>query len=545
MFRLALIALIALVAWCFWPVMAGDFVIDDYVFIAQSRMVSSPLAAFGLNHFYEPVYFRPIGVALWWVATRVLELNYAAHSAINLVLHSANVVLVALFVRLLTQRISAALSAAALFALLPFSFAAILWPSNRFDLLAVFFLLCVAIACVRFLREGKAQWWLVAGVATLAACWSKELAFPVATAIACTTLFARSVTRQRRVILFAIVGGTITCAFLWRHWMLPLPYAVASADVLATLQKGAAAWWFSAAKLLMSATSADGMTRAIVAMLLAVAAFSLLTNFVFLKRQRATIVSLGLLLAAAIVSMASIVTQWPLAAGFSAMLDGASFGSVTFARFYYAPAATLAIVAGIVLSRARLARSLCTLAALCACVLALQTRDLSAQFANWTQTEIRPISIAATRVAERVAIDAASVAIDAASQNCVVVFLGTQKNHPWFRQFADVTVKALTTDPAKTWRCHVLTESTPWIFISPENAPLADIGLPTIALDAQGTPKPDYVWGGVRYRYRAITSDLAKLPSARFFEWNDMQFNEVTDAVRSGTKEVKSHGWGF
>jgi Dolichyl-phosphate-mannose-protein mannosyltransferase len=538
MFRFVLFALISLVAWCFWPVMRGDFVIDDYVFIAQSRMVSSPLAAFWMNHFYEPVYFRPIGVALWWVATRVLELNYAAHSAVNLALHSANVLLVALLVRLLTQRVSAALASAALFALLPFSFAATLWPSNRFDLLAVFFLLCVSIACVRFLREGKPQWWFASGVAALAACWSKELAFPVATAIACVALFARSVAWQRRAILFALLGATITFAFLWRHWMLPLPYAAASADVLTALQKGAMAWWFSAAKLFDHATGADSMTQAVVAILLTVVAFALLTNIVFVKHQRSASVSLGLLFAAIVVSFASIVTQWPLAAGFSAMLDGTAFGTVTFARFYYAPAATFTIVAGLVLSRARLARSLCTLVILCACVLALQTRDLSEKFASWTQTEIRPMSIAATRIAEQ-------VANDAASEGCVVVLIGTQKNHPWFRQFADVTVKALTTDPAKTWRCQVLTESTPWIFISPENAPLADIGLPAIALDAQGTPKPDYVWGGVRYRYRAITSDLGKLPSARFFEWNGVQFNEVTEAVRSGTKEVKSHGWGF
>jgi hypothetical protein len=538
MFRLVLIALIALFAWCFWPVARGDFVIDDYVFIAQSRMIDAPWEAFWKNHFYEPVYFRPIGVALWWIATQLLELNYAAHSAINLVLHAANVVLVALLTRLLTQRVSAALASAALFALLPFSFAATLWPSNRFDLLAIFFLLFAAIACVHFLREGRPQWWLAAGFAALAACWSKELAFPIATAIACVTLFARSVAWQRRAILFALLGGSIAFAFFWRHWMLPLPYAAASADVLTAVQNGATAWWFSAAKLFDSATGADGMTQAVVAMLLVVTAFAVLTNLVFVKRQRATNVSFGLLLAVIFVSFASIVTQWPLAAVFSPMLDGSAFGTVTYARFFYAPAATLAIVAGIVLSRARLARSLCTLAILAACALALQTRELSDKFARWTQSEIRPMSIAATRVAER-------VASDAASQNCVVVLLGTQKNHPWFRQFADVTVKALTIDPARAWRCQVLTESTPWIFVSPENAPLPDIGLPTIALDAQGTPKPDYVWGGVRYRYRAITPDLAKLPSARFFEWNGTQFSEVTDAVRSGTKEVKSHGWGF
>ena len=40
----------------------GDFVIDDYVFIATARMVEAPWAAFWQSHFYEPFYFRPIGV---------------------------------------------------------------------------------------------------------------------------------------------------------------------------------------------------------------------------------------------------------------------------------------------------------------------------------------------------------------------------------------------------------------------------------------------------------------------------------------------------
>lgn len=538
MFRFALIALIALFAWCFWPVTRGDFVIDDYVFIAQSRMIDAPWEAFWKNHFYEPVYFRPIGVALWWIATRALELNSAAHSSINLVLHAANVVLLALFVRMLTTRTSAAIAAAALFALLPFSFAATLWPSNRFDLLATFFLLIVATASVRFLREGRPLWWLVAGSAALAACWSKELAFPVATAIAFTTLFARSVAWQRRAILFALLGATITFAFFWRHWMLPLPYVVASADVFTTLQKGAAAWLHAAQKLFESATNADTMTRVIAMLLIAVGAFATVTAVFVAKLKRSVQVTLGLVFAATLIAGASFVTQWPLAHVFAPMLDGTAFGTVTFARFYYVPTATLAVIAGLLLSRSRLSRSVCALIAICTVALALQTRDLSEKFAQWTQNEIRPMSLAATRVVER-------VAAESSAPHCVVVLIGTQKNHPWFRQFSDVTVKALTSDPAKTWRCQVLTESTPWIFISPDVAPLPDLGLPTIPLDAQGTAKPDYAWGGVRYRYRLVASDLAKLPHAQFFEWNGTQFANVSDAVKRGAKEVKSHGWGF
>jgi Dolichyl-phosphate-mannose-protein mannosyltransferase len=537
MFRLVIAALIALVAWCYWPVTHGDFVIDDYVFIAQSRMVHSPLSAFWMNHFYEPVYFRPIGVALWWLATRVLELNYAAHSAINLVLHCVNIILLALLTRLLTQRVAPALAAAALFAALPYSFAATLWPSNRFDLLAVFFLLCSTIACVRFLRTGQWQWWIAAGAATLAACWSKELAFPIATAIACATLFTRSVDRRRRLAIFVLLGAAIAFAFFWRHWMLPLPYAVASADVISSMQKGASAWWHSGGRLFDDTTGTAALTRYVVTTLWVIAAFAFITALIFVKRNRSN-ASLGLVSASLVVAFASIVTQWPLAAGFSTMLDGSAFGSVTYARFYYAPAAALAVGAGLLLSRARLMRSLCAFVFVGVCVLGLQTRELSANFASFTRNEIRPVSLAATRISEQ-------VAAAAATNQCVVILLGTQAKHLWFRQFSDVTVKALSADTTKIWRCHVLTESTPWIFISPENAPLADIGLPTIALDAQGTPKPDYAWGGVRYRYRSVAQDWSTLPNARFFEWSGTQFNEVTDAVRRGAKEVKLHGWGF
>jgi Dolichyl-phosphate-mannose-protein mannosyltransferase len=538
MFRFTLVALIALLAWCFWPVARGDFVIDDYVFLAQSRMIDAPWEAFWKNHFYEPVYFRPIGVSLWWIATRVFEATYAAHSVVNLVLHATNVVLLALLVRTLTERTSAALAAAALFALLPFSLAATLWPSNRFDLLAALFLLSVAHACLRFLRDGKPAWWLAAGAATLAACWSKELAFPVAAAIACTTLLASSVAWQRRAILFSLLGAVVAFAFFWRHWMLPMPYAAASGDVSSALLSGATAWLSSAAKLFQHSLRNDAMMKAITLLLLAVAAFATITAILAANADSKARVPNRLFLAVVAVVAASAFTQWPVAHIFAPMLDGGAFGTVTYARFYYVPTATLAVLVGLLLARARLRRSLSTVVLLCACGLGFQARDLSEKFASWTNAEIRPISIAATRVAE-------GIVTAASTQHCVVVLLGTQKNHPWFRQFADVTVKALTNAPTKTWLCQVLTESTPWIFISPQDLPLADLGLPTIPIDANRTPKPDYTWGGVRYRYRLIATDLAKLPHARFFEWNGSAFDEVTDAVRSGAKPVQSHGWGF
>ena len=147
-----LLPLFAMLAWIYLPVTRGDFVADDYVFLATSRMVDTPHAAFWQSHFYEPYYFRPIGVLSWWVLTYFFGLNYAAHSLINLFLHMINAGLMLWLLRARALRASGVVSGVVLFALGPFALATILWPSNRFDLLACGFLLMQAIAMVRALQ---------------------------------------------------------------------------------------------------------------------------------------------------------------------------------------------------------------------------------------------------------------------------------------------------------------------------------------------------------------------------------------------------------
>ena len=125
---------------------------------------------------------------------------------------------------------------------------------------------------------------------------------------------------------------------------------------------------------------------------------------------------------------------------------------------------------------------------------------------------------------------------------CVYVLLGTQEKHPYFRMFSDVTVKARTVHPEKIWRCNVMTESTPWLFAFPASVAPPELPLRAIT-DAASKAKPDSIWGGIRYRYRLPTKDLAALPGARYFEWRDLKFVDVTDAVRSGARKVESKDW--
>lgn len=518
-----LLPLFVLLAWLFWPVTKGDFVADDYVFLTTARMVNEPLAAFWQSHFYEPYYFRPLGVLSWWLATRAFGLDYTSHSLINLVLHCVNAGLLFAFLRALALRASAVVAGVVLFALGPVAFAAMLWPSNRFDLLAVVFLLVQAIATVRAL-QGRALAIPVAALAALAACWSKEGAYPVATAMALVVLAVTSVSWRLRVVLFVLLGGAIGGAFFWRHRMVTEAYAVASADPLGRVSDGAVTMISSLPRLIDLVVGVQP-TQWLGWGLLA----ALLLSLIWVRRESG--VSRGLLGSALFVFLAAFVVQTPLAKLFASMLDGGPFGTVTFARFYYAPWAALSVMVALVLARGRLGVFAAVGLIGVTAAVGVSMRPLGESFAAWTQQEIAPVSVAATRLVD-----------SAGGAPCVFVLLGTQTKQPFFRMFSDVTVKALTAEPSKTWRCYVMTESTPWLFAFPVSGVPGDLPLRKIT-DAVGVAKADSAWGGIRYRYRLPANDLAALPGARFFDWREGRLLEVTEEVRSGARKVKSQDW--
>lgn len=521
-----LLPVFVLLAWIYLPVTRGDFVADDYVFLVTGRMVDAPLAAFWQSHFYEPYYFRPIGVLSWWLAERLFGLDYSAHSAINWLLQCLNAALLFWLLRALALRASAVAAGVVLFALGPFALATMLWPSNRFDLLAVGFLLAQAIAMLRAL-QGNVFAFPLAMLATLGACWSKESAFGVSTVMCFVALGAKGAPLRRRGALFALLGGVIGAAFFWRHRLVSDAYAIASADPIAQVVDGAQAMASALPRLtelIVGASVAPWVGWALLG--------AALLALIWARRDGG--VSLGLIGGALLVLVSAIVVQTPLAKAFAPMLDGGPFGTITFARFYYAPWAALSVVVALVLARGRLGDlSAVTLVGVMV-VAGLGARPLADLFVDWTRNEIRPMSVAATQL-----VDAANDA------PCVYVLLGTQTKQPFFRMFSDVTVKARTVLPERTWRCQVMTESTPWLFAFPAGGTaVAPVDLPLhVIAGADGRAKPDSIWSSIRYRYRLPSKELNKLPSARFFEWRDARFVDVTEEVRSGARKIVSTDW--
>lgn len=520
-----LLPLFAWLAWIFLPVTRGDFVADDYVFLATARMVDTPLAAFWQNHFYEPYYFRPIGVLSWWLLTDTFGLDYSSHSLINLFLHLGNAGLLLGLLRALALRGSAAIAGVILFALGPFALATILWPSNRFDLLAAGFLLIQAIAMVRAL-QGNVFAMPLAMIAALAACWSKELAYPVATVMALLALAASDVPWKRRAVLFAVLGIAISSAFYVRHVTVTNAYALGSADPIGQMVDGATAMISSLPRLtelIVGAEPAQWFGWGLLAALLAA--------LVWARRDAADVNAM--LGGALLVLLAAFMVQTPLAKNFSPMLDGEPFGTITFARFYYAPWLAACVLVALILARGRLGGLAAVLIVAITVSAAMTARPLSESFASWTRSEVKPISVAAAQLVEAGATH---------DQPCVFVFLGTQSRHPYFRMFSDVTVKARTAMSEKVWRCYVMTESTPWLFAFPARVTPVDLPLRPIT-NPDGSTKADSRWSSIRYRYRLPATDLATLPGARFFEWRSDQFVEVTEEVGRGERKVKSQDW--
>lgn len=530
--RLALAGLLALTAWALMPSLRGEFVADDYVFLATSRMVDAPWRAFWQRHFYEPLYFRPIGLVVWWLSERCFGLNYAWHAALNATLHLANVALLWVLLRRLASGVLSRIIGVGWFALGPLSFPAVLWLSDRFDLLALFFLLLILMEASAHGRVTRTV--VVVFTAGLAACWSKEWAFAACFAVAMGLTW---VAWRSRGGHFASMASALLVAIVVA-WSIRA--SVLDGTTTSLLASSLSAGGFTAGSLAWVTASA----RIVVALgvgwwvltFAAVCVFSMLFSAVSSGanglRAPFTVASiLALLLAISLPQTLTVV-------GYTGLIDTGIFGAATTTRFFYGSMATLGAIAAMALSSAGFSGKIRGLAiavsGICILAFAIKAQRSATEFSVWTHREIAPFAIAATAVTDAVA--------KKGGEPCVAVFVGTQLSHPYSRMFSDVTVKARTKSPEKTWACHVMTESTPWLFAFPSNTRPVDLPLRNVP-HVGNQPKPDSSWGGILYRYRLPANDLAALPNAHFFDWQAGHFDDITEAVRRGDRKVKTHDW--
>lgn len=225
------LALVILIAIAFWPALSAGFVSDDFLILqrlAEHGGLQHPAAYFGLRHFE---YYRPLAFLSLAADWQFWARSAAGYHATALLLHAANT----LFVFVLARRLmkpSAALAAAALFAVHPSGHEAAIWVSSRFDLMATAWLLLGLIVLRRTAWLADAM----AALAFFAAVLSKEsaLALPV---VAAAYIVLRQQASGRRLLvqllLFAAAGAAYS--FLRQGAGLPSMGGAARWPKLATL----------------------------------------------------------------------------------------------------------------------------------------------------------------------------------------------------------------------------------------------------------------------------------------------------------------------
>jgi hypothetical protein len=206
--RWPIVAVVAAVLAGFWPILSMPLITDDYTHIRQIAGGEAPALLACLTRCGGSQFYRPLGLAIYWIEWRLWGSAATPRHVLDLILHAVSSLLFLLLMRRVKIPPPFDLLAALLFAWHGIRPETVAWPAGRFDALALFFSLIAALAVMHVGRTGL----IVSMLATAAACLSKESAFVL------PLLLAALPDRARRSLVSssAVAGGI----FVWRWWVL-------------------------------------------------------------------------------------------------------------------------------------------------------------------------------------------------------------------------------------------------------------------------------------------------------------------------------------
>lgn len=218
------IGIIVLVtALAFGSSLQDPFLADDWGLVGQAsteslkQVVSRSLLTHPTSGDF---FFRPLVYLLSWLDFRLAGYNPFLWHLWNLLVHTANSLLVYALCRQLRFRGVVCCIAALLFAVHGARPEVVCWAAARYDLLAFFFSAVALIAALRYAESGAARWLVVSPVAAVLAVSSKESAFCLPLILAALFLFRNSGWSRaaRRVLL--CVSAACAAVLLYRTWFL-------------------------------------------------------------------------------------------------------------------------------------------------------------------------------------------------------------------------------------------------------------------------------------------------------------------------------------
>jgi hypothetical protein len=539
---LALAVVCAVAIACYAPALRAYFAQDDFTLLALARLLHEPLLAFNHDHFPGSLFFRPLGIFVWWLTTALFDNAPRGHYAVNLALHLGCAL--SLYALLQRLRRNAPLNVlwTAVYAVHPLTIGTALWLSDRFDLIATAFLLLAVNFAVRYRREPRAADLFAVVACVLVAFAGKETA--IVGALASATLFAlpdadtRLRARQRWTAVAAVLA--LTAGWLaYRHALLtnPQDLLLQPGELVATFRKGIGLWLrIGFEYLVLDPRQAVWMRIVLAAALLLLGA----AVAVRLRDRGAQPIAWGVGAALLVLIFLPGPTQAPVIA-----VSTSDLGSQTFwfdligeSRLYHLSLAG-ALTALMLLTTPRaaasgLSRSEWIAGAALAPVLvisALTAHAIAHDYASRTRAQIAPLQAA----------HAAIAALDLPARACQIYLLDTTPL--WgFDGLADPIIKAAAPAAAalRLEHCLVITERTSWGNFVRSGSIGPDDYRPQRPLQYHGKPVPWLVLDGFEAAYLDLDAgiDARAIEGAWFLEYRDGRFTDVTAAVRDGTRPV-------
>jgi tetratricopeptide (TPR) repeat protein len=167
------------------------------------------------SSFYVSLY-QPLTSLSWAVEYRLFGLNPRVYHAVNVLLHLANILLVYVLVRALSQNVGISLVTTALFAVHPLQVEVAAWVSSRSILLSSLFYLGAMIAYIAYAKSGKLRYFALGLVLFVPALLAKTTAATLPLVLIVIDIYLQRKVSRWTVLekvpffLLSIVFGCIT-----------------------------------------------------------------------------------------------------------------------------------------------------------------------------------------------------------------------------------------------------------------------------------------------------------------------------------------------
>ena len=535
----AILLALAVGAFCYAPALRAFFAQDDFAFLALVRLLHQPWLLFVHDHFPASLYFRPLGVFVWWSVCAVASAEAWPQYAVNLAAHLGCVA--ALYALLQRMHHDAWLNAlwAALFAAHPLAVGTALWLSDRFDLLTTLFSLLAVNAALAYAAWPRTRTLALLLAALLCALLSKELGVVGSAAAFAAVALAprRALSLAQRASALAAIALLTLLWLAYRHAMLtPIPGLDSLMVSPATFAEGGWRWLRTGLEFL-----ARDPRMGVWALALLAGATGLWIAAAISSRlgRRSEGSRWHVVAAVATLCLLPGFVQAPVAVHHLGDIDAQSFwfALIVASRFYHLAFAGL--VCGLMLASSPLvARTLQRdgprLAVAAALVLALvslapATQAIAHTYASETRKQIAPLQT----------FDEALARAALPTRACQIYFLGAEPI--WgLAGYADAIAKGLAADPARIAHCLVGTERPPYTYFASTGSVGPQDYRPLRPLALAGHAVPWLTLGDVQAMYFTMGEDFAAtLPvSAIFLEYREGAFVDVSEAVRSGQRKV-------